>query len=183
MLSGKSDHWYAVRVKSNRERITAEALRGKGFPACVPCYRDRSRQANSEQTVELPLFRGYVFCCFDVTRRLPILTVPGVVHIVSCGRIPQPVDEREMAMVLSIIQSGLPARPYRFPSIGQRIELDRGPLAGAQGVILSYTGQEEFVVSVSLLQRSIAVRVDRNWINPDSLKPAAPQALGTCARV
>ena len=123
-----------------------------------------------------------MFCCFDVTKRLPILTVPGVVHIVSCGRTPQPVDEREMVALLSVIQSGLPARPYRFPSIGQRIELDRGPLAGTQGVILSYTGQEEFVVSVSLLQRSIAVRVDCNWINPDSLKPAT-QAAGACARV
>ena len=183
MPSGQSDHWYAVRVKSNRERITAEALKGKGFPVCVPCYSDRSGKANCAQTIELPLFRGYVFCCFDVTKRLPILTVPGVVHIVSCGRTPQPVDEREMAALLSVIQSGLPARPYRFPSIGQSIELDRGPLAGAQGVILSYAGQEEFVVSVSLLQRSIAVKVDHNWINPDSLKPAAPQATGACARV
>jgi hypothetical protein len=34
MLSGQSDHWYAIRVKSNRERITAEALKGKGFPVC-----------------------------------------------------------------------------------------------------------------------------------------------------
>jgi transcription antitermination factor NusG len=183
MQLGQSNSWYALRVKSNRERITAEALKGKGFPVCLPCYSDRSRRPNSTQTVELPLFPGYVFCCFDVTRRLPILTVPGVVHIVSCGRIPQPVEEREMAAVLSVIRSGLPARPHQLLPIGQRIELVRGPLAGAQGVILSYTGGEEFVVSVSLLQRSIAVKVDRNWINPDSLNPATPQPTGACASV
>ena len=56
MPSGQSDHWYAVRVKSNRERITAEALKGKGFPVCVPYYRDRSNKANSPQTVEHRFF-------------------------------------------------------------------------------------------------------------------------------
>jgi transcription antitermination factor NusG len=112
MPLGQSDSWYAIRVKSNRERITAEALKGKGFPVCLPCYRDRSQQANRKRIIEQPLFPGYLFCCFDVTKRLPILMAPGVVHIVSCGRIPQPVDEREMSAVLSIIQSGLTAKPH-----------------------------------------------------------------------
>jgi len=133
--------------------------------------------------MQKPLFPGYVFCCFDVTKRLPVLMAPGVVHIVSCGRIPQPVDEREMSAVLSIVQSGLTVKPHRFPLIGQSVELDRGPLAGAQGVILSYLGEEEFVVSVSLLQRSIAVNVDRSWINTDGWKPAAPTTVRTCSRV
>jgi transcription antitermination factor NusG len=167
MPSGQTDFWYAIRVKSNRERITAEALKGKGFPVCFPRYRDHSQRANSDRTIERPLFPGYLFCCFDVTKRLPILTSPGVVHIVSCGRTPQPVDEREMSAVLSIVQSGLAAKPHQFLSIGQNIRLDRGPLAGAQGVILSYLGEAEFVVSVSLLRRSIAVKVDRDWMNPD----------------
>ena len=183
MPSGQSDNWYAVRVKSNREWITAQALKGKGFPVCLPYYRDWRRHANGAQAIELPLFPGYLFCCFDLNKRLPILTVPGVVHIVSYGKTPQPVDEREMAAVLSVMQSGLPARPRRFHSIGQSVELDRGPLAGTQGVILSYTGEEEFVVSVSLLQRSIAVKVDRNWIKPDSLKPAASSTARVCARL
>jgi transcription antitermination factor NusG len=169
-------------VKSNRERLTAEALKGKGFPVCLPFYRERRRQGTHAHAVELPLFSGYLFCCFDVTQRMPILTVPGVVHIVSCGRIPQPVDSREMAALLSIVRSGLDALPRRFPSVGQAVELDCGPLAGAEGVILSDAGEAEFVVSVSLLQRSIAVKVDRNWIKPYPLKTDARQNAGVCAK-
>src|SRR5262245_40349794 len=178
MRSGQLDCWYAIRVKSNRERVTAESLKGKGFPVCLPCYRERRCQAPNAQTIELPLFPGYLFCCFDAAKRLPVLTVPGVVHIVSCGRTPQPVDSQEMAAVLSIVRSGLPAAPHSYPSIGQTVELDCGPLAGAVGVILSNTGEEEFVASVSLLQRSIAVKIDRNWIKPSSLKPAARRSAG-----
>ena len=172
---GQVNHWYAVRVKSNRERITAEMLKGKGFPVCLPFYWERRRQSTNALSVELPVFPGYLFCCFDAAKRLPILTVPGVVHIVSCGRIPQPVDSGEMAAVLSIVKSGLVATRHDFPSVGQAVELDCGPLAGAEGVILSGAGEEEFVVSVTLLQRSIAVKVDRNWIKTERLKT-------TCAR-
>jgi len=166
MTSIPADSWYAVRVKSNRERITAESLKGKGYPVCFPTYCDRTRRANGSGTIKLPLFPGYVFCRFDVSKRLPILMAPGVVHIVSCGRIPQPVDEREMSSVISVVESGLPLRPHPFLSIGQPVELDRGPLAGVAGVILEYADEEQFVVSVTLLQRSIAVKVDRNWIIP-----------------
>lgn len=166
MTSSPSDSWYAVRVKSNRERIAAESLLGKGYSVCFPLYRDRNRRANGIKAVELPLFPGYVFCRFDVSKRLPILMAPGVVHIVSCGRIPQPVDEREMASVISIVESGLPLSPHPFLAVGQPVELDRGPLAGAVGVILEYADEERFVISVTLLQRSIAVKVDGNWISP-----------------
>src|SRR5262245_19938934 len=119
MASAKAHSWYAIRVKSNREKTTAEALKGKGLPVCLPYYRERRPQAIPARSVELPLFPGYLFCCFDTAQRLPVLTVPGVVHIVSCGRIPQPVDSREMAAVLSIVQSGLPALPHIFPSAGE----------------------------------------------------------------
>ena len=150
-------------------------LKGKGFPVCLPFYWERRRQSTNALSVELPVFPGYLFCCFDAAKRLPILTVPGVVHIVSCGRIPQPVDSREMAAVLSIVRSGLTATRHLFPLVGQTVELDCGPLAGAEGVILSSAGEEEFVVSVTLLQRSIAVKVDRSWIKPHPLKT-------TCAK-
>ncbi|MBI1789599.1 MAG: hypothetical protein HYR60_18860 [Acidobacteria bacterium] len=159
-----TDPWYAIRVKSNRERVTAQALRGKGLQVCYPVYSQPGTHSRGE--LERPLFPGYIFCSFDVSVRLPVLTVPGVVHIVSIGRIPQPVDEREMAAVLKVMQSGLRLAPYPALPVGQRVQLEHGPLAGVEGVILAHKNGERFVVSVSLLQRSVAVEVDRAWIRP-----------------
>jgi transcription antitermination factor NusG len=163
-LSPHPDPWYAIRVKSNRERVTAQALTGKGFQVCLPLYSERRLQANSARTLRLPLFPGYIFCSFDVSDRLPILTVPGVVHIVSFGKTPQPVHEGEMAALLTILRSGLHAIPHPALPVGQRIRLNSGPLTGVEGVILAHKGEERLVVSVTLLQRSIAVEVDRQWI-------------------
>jgi transcription antitermination factor NusG len=90
MLSDSKAQWYAIRVKSNRERVTAVALRGKQLDVLLPAQRtNRPGAAGPRESL---LFPGYLFCRFDVNRRLPILTIPGVVHIVGFGNVPVPVD-------------------------------------------------------------------------------------------
>jgi transcription termination/antitermination protein NusG len=158
--------WYAIRVKSNREGVTAQGLTGKGFDVCVPRCPASSRQPSCASKQDIPLFPGYVFCRFNPLDRLPILTVPGVVHIVSFGGIPQPVEEQEMTAVLTMLQSGLQVASFPALPVGQRVLLEAGPLAGLSGVVLAHRNEERFVVSVSLLQRSIGVVVDRSWLSP-----------------
>ena len=163
----RSEHlWYAIRVKSNREKITSAALEGKNYEVLVPSYCERRARGTAIRSVELPLFAGYIFCRFDVNERLPVLTVPGVVHIVGTGRTPQPVDPIEMAGVRALLESRLEVSPFTYPPIGERVQVHEGPLRGVQGTVIAHKGSEKLVVSVSLLQRSVAVDVDRQWIVP-----------------
>jgi len=162
MLSPERNEWYAIRVKSNRERVTADALRGKDLEVLLPAYREYGGKGSLPRDV--PLFPGYLFCMFDVGRRLAVLTVPGVVHIVGIGSVPHPIDAVEMANVKALIQARLPVSRYPFPPVGYKIEIQSGPLRGVEGVILAHQGEDKLVVSVSLLQRSIAVAVEREWV-------------------
>jgi transcriptional antiterminator NusG len=165
VVSVRTSAWYAIRVKSNREHLAAQGLKGKGFEVCVPLYSARFGRTSDLRRSELPLFPGYIFCRFDPLNRLPILTVPGVVHIVSFGKIPQPVEDEEITAVLTVLRSGLQVTPYPALPVGQRVLLEGGPLAGLSGVILAHRKKEKFVVSISLLQRSVAVLVDRSWLS------------------
>lgn len=166
MLSVHPNPWYAIRVKSNHEGVAAQGLAGKGFDVCVPRCPAASRQQACAFKQDAPLFPGYVFCRFNPLDRLPILTVPGVVHIVSFGGFPQPVEEEEMTAVLTMLRSGLQVASFLALPVGQRVLLEAGPLAGLSGVVLAHRNEERFVVSVSLLQRSIGVVVDRSWLSP-----------------
>jgi len=58
------------------------------------------------------------------------------------------------------------AQPHPFLKIGQRVRIDHGPLAGAEGVLTSANGVSSLVLSISLLQRSLSVEVDATWIRP-----------------
>ncbi|HKW65118.1 MAG TPA: UpxY family transcription antiterminator [Candidatus Acidoferrum sp.] len=158
--------WYALWVKSRHENVVASHLRARGFESLLPLYKCRRRWSDRFKEMELPLFPGYVFCQFDPQNRLPILTVPGVVHVVGVGGTPLPVDETEMAAILAAVESGLPSRPWAFLHIGNKVRIECGPLSGVEGILVGFRGHHRLVLSVTLLQRSVAVQVDDAWITP-----------------
>ena len=101
--------WYALRVQSRLSSLASTTLRGKGYEEFSPLYRSRRRWSDRTKELELPLFPGYLFCRFDVSDRLPILTTPGVIGIVGIGKTPAPVDLDEIEAVRAILRSGLAA--------------------------------------------------------------------------
>jgi transcription antitermination factor NusG len=117
---------------------------------------------------ELPLFPGYVFCRFDPLDRLPILSIPGVVDIVGVRRVPLAVDENEIAALQTTVNSGLPRQPWPFLQIGHKVRIEHGPLCGVEGILLRFSGRDRLVLSLTLLQRSVAVQVDESWVQPSA---------------
>ena len=158
--------WYAVRVKSNREKSVASSLEGRGYESFLPVYRTRRQWSDRTMDVELPLFAGYVFCRLDPGARLPALTIPGVVQFVGIGQFPTRIDDFEIANLQAIASSGLPAAPWPFLRCGQRVRIERGPLREMEGLLVEVKNSFRLVVSVDLLQRSVAAEVDRDSISP-----------------
>lgn len=164
--------WFAVRVRSNFEKIASTSLRSKGYEELLPLCTGRRIWSDRIKVVESPLFPGYVFCKFDPLRRLPILTTPGVVGIVGFGEIPAPVYEHEINSLRTLIDAGLSCEPWPFLKVGQPITIDHGPLAGVDGTVLRMKGQYRLIVQISLLQRSVAAEIDREAVRPVALVAA-----------
>jgi len=163
--------WYAVQVRSRHEDVVARHLRVRGLEAFLPQYRERHRWSDRCEEVDLPLFPGYVFCQFNPLNRLPVLTVPGVVQIVGAGKNLLPIDDNEIAAIQAAVKSGLPTRPSSFLEIGEKVRIEYGPLCGIEGILLGFRGHQRLVLSITLLQRSVAVEINGEWIRPISLKP------------
>lgn len=158
--------WFALHVRSRCEKMVSVSLRSKGYEEFLPLYRSRNRWSDRLKNVDLPLFPGYVFCRLHPSRRLPVLTTPGVVSIVGSGKIPQPVEPSELAAIQSLVKSGLPAVPWPYLETGQRVLIERGAMAGVEGILSAIKKELRVVLSVSLLQRSVAVEIDRSSIRP-----------------
>jgi transcription antitermination factor NusG len=156
--------WYALRVKSRCEYTVAAHSQGRGCESFLPLYKSRHRWSDRFKEKELPLFPGYVFCRFNHLNRLPILTIPGVVHIVGIGRTPVPIDESEIAAIQAAAKSGLPSQPWPFLQVGQRVRIEYGPLCGVEGILAGFRGHQRLVLSVTPLHRSIAVQVEGSWV-------------------
>jgi len=172
--------WFAVRVRSRHEKTTAIGLRQRGLEEFLPLHTVRRRWSDRFMDVDEPFFPGYVFCRFDVRDRMPILSTPGVVSIVGIGKIAEPVDDAEIAALQGVVKSGCGAQPWPFLYVGQHVRIDAGPLAGMVGLLVEVKKSSRLVISVTLLQRSVAVQIDPLWAYPVS--PPA-QAASACLPV
>jgi transcription antitermination factor NusG len=162
--------WFAVQVWTGREKAVARHLNGRCYDHFLPTYKSRRRWSDRIKEVELPLFPGYVFCRLDIGWRLPILTTPGVLQILGVGGTPQAVNETEVAAIQKLCQSALPSQPWSFLEVGEHVRIGCGPLRGLEGIVVDFKGRSRLILSVTLLQRSVAVEVDEAWVN--SIRPS-----------
>jgi transcription antitermination factor NusG len=154
--------WYAIRVMSNRERAVASLLEGRGFQVSLPLYWSR-RNGTGRRKLSV-LFPGYLFSSFDPNILLPILSVPGVVHIVCRQRVPVAVDPTEMNAVRRLSDASLESQPCAWIAIGERVRVREGPLAGVEGILAREGTRDRIVISVSLLMRSVMVELNRSAV-------------------
>jgi len=164
--------WFALQVKSQRENHVADHLNAKGYELFLPLYTCRKRWSDRVKKVELPLFPGYLFCRFDHHDRLPILKTPWLLQIVGFNHIPAPVDEEEISAVRTLVGSRAAAQPWPFINVGEKVRIESGPLRGVMGVLTEFKGNHKLVVSISLLQRSVAVEIDSALVTPERSMPS-----------
>jgi transcription antitermination factor NusG len=151
--------WFALYVRSRHEKAVAQALFAKGFESCLPLTRTPRTWSDRRAVVEEPVFPGYVFCKFDSIARTPILRTSGVVRIVGAGTDLVPLGELAALQVLERTKASVEQWPY--VEKGDRVYIEAGPLSGLSGIVTECKKGLRVLVSVSLLQRTVAVEVSR----------------------
>ncbi len=164
-------HWFAVTVKPQHERAVEAQLVAKSLEAYLPLYSSRRRWSDRVKTLELPLFPRYVFCRFVFEDRLKVLSVPSISAIVAFGGMPCPITQDEIDIVKRLVGSGLPITPWPFLRIGDRVRIREGSLSGVEGILAKEKAAYRVVVNVHMLQRAVAVEIERDLLEPISSPP------------
>lgn len=167
MVRADSYSWFALTAQPRHEKSVAENLRRKGLESFVPLYRACSQWTNGVTSVDLPLFPGFVFCRFADVRKMA-----------GSGSAGTPVANHEIARIRAIQSSGLPAQPWPYPHAGQKARIERGSLAGLEGVLIREKESLRVVVSVESLRRAVAVEIGR-----DIIRAVAGTAYASMAHV
>jgi transcription antitermination factor NusG len=161
-----SSAWYALWVKPRCEKAVAGDLELRGIPQYLPLYEKLTQWSDRAMRVCWPLFPCYVFARLVPAQRLPALRHPHVRSIVSSAGVAQPVDPLEIEAVRTMLEASRGAEPVPFLEIGEQVEVIRGVLAGMRGILLRDKGRDRLVVSLTLLQRSVATEIDRHDLRP-----------------
>jgi transcription antitermination factor NusG len=157
--------WFAIKVNTRYEFRTSAEMTLRGFEPFLPLRRVKRRWSDRVKVIEEPLFPGYIFGRFDLSEKVQILRCAGVSHIVGLGRTPVPVGDEEIGAIKALVESKVMLHPYPYVEAGQKVRIEFGPLAGVEGtVVRADNGKSRLVVSVTLLHRSVAAEIDRDWI-------------------
>lgn len=156
--------WYALQVRSRKETSVATYLQALGFEYFLPTYKSQRKWSDRLKEVEQPLFPGYLFSRFDFQNRRALVMAPGVLHIVGNGTVPIPVETEQIQRIQLAVNSDALRQPWPYVAVGERVRVTHGSLCGLEGILINFKGGHRVVLSVSLLQRSVAVEVDIAWV-------------------
>src|SRR5882724_2853812 len=174
-IRGQQWPWFAIMARTGREKTSTLLLENAGYECFLPVSKYIRRWSDRMKEVEVPLFPGYLFCRMDPQNRLPVLMTPGVIQIVGAGKTLIPVEEDEITAIQRVVKNGLSTMPWPYLRVGNVARIEEGPLRGMTGIIVRIKSGMKLVLSVSLLQRSVAVEVDRSWLG--GVHPARPCAM------
>ncbi len=158
--------WHVLWTRSNSERLVSEQLAAKGYEVFLPMIQQialGSVRGRRQPIRRVPMFKGYLFLRHRIGRTafLDISNTKGLVHILGArwDRLAQVPDE-ELTSIKRAQESHEPMMPYPFLKVGSRVRITRGTLTNAQGILVrTDLAKGLLVISVGLLQRSIAVKV------------------------
>jgi transcriptional antiterminator NusG len=177
IADGTSAAWYAIWTRSHCERLVAGQLAAKGIPAFLPEMRIRSSRRGAPAIVRAPMFPGYLFVrqVMDKACYVEMLKIRQIVRVLEDGwtRL-TPIPDADMSAIQRIVEADVPAFAHPHLTQGERVSIVEGPLTGLEGVFVrGQTDQGCLVISIDLLGRSVAVKIDGAAVVPIASRQAA----------
>jgi len=161
--------WYVIHARSRHEAKVELALRQKGLEIFLPRVVVRSRRQDRKLLLEVPLFPGYLFIhtALEPEAYYEIIKLKSVVRILGGKAGPRPVPSETVDSIKAIAASARPFYPGPYLKCGMKVCITEGPLAGTVGVLLKRRDKKRrLVVAVELFQRSVAVELEDEAIEP-----------------
>jgi transcription antitermination factor NusG len=152
--------WYAIYTRHQHEKVIASLLSEKGFKVFLPVQSVARRWKDRTKQLSLPLFPCYIFIWGGLERRFDIVTTPGFHSFVGFGDQPVNIPQEEIEAIRQASASGSRIEPYPFLRFGDKVRIRSGPLEGIEGILVRKKKSVRLVLSVELLEKSVAVEVD-----------------------
>jgi len=164
----REPRWYAIYTRSRCEKRAAQQLQERGVTTFLPLVSERHRWSDRYRAIECALFPSYAFVRIvsGPEARLTVVSTPGVLGLVGIGGAALSIPDKEIEDIQTLIVHRALCEPYPFLRIGQRVRIRGGCFEGVEGILLSKNSVRSLVVSVELIQRSVAVRIDGYDVEP-----------------
>lgn len=154
--------WFALQTMPRNEKKVDYLLRQKGCECFMPMYRQKRKWSDRTVEIDLPLFPTYVFCHLNLSIMGKVIATQGVTRIVGFGGKPAEIAVEEIEALRLLAASNFLREPWRYIPDGTLVVVETGPLAGVQGIICPGENGKRLIISVTLLNRSVAIQLNED---------------------
>lgn len=160
--------WFAVHTRSKCEKKVATQLGERQINCFLPTVKEVHLWSDRRKVIDQPLFPGYVFVRIPAedSTRVTVLRTNGVASFVGNQGQGIPIPDSEIENIQVLLSSKVPFEPYPFLRVGQKVRIRGGYLDGVEGILAAKNSDRSVVISVDLIQRSLAVRVSGFDLDP-----------------
>ena len=164
----QEQYWYAVHTSPRHEKRVEQLLRNKDFATFLPLISAIHQWSDRRRLVSAPLFPGYLFVRTTPIQsaRVSVLRTRGVITLVGATGKGTPLPDQQIEAVRNVIESGAYCSPYPFLKTGQRVRISGGSLHGIEGILVAKNRDQSVVISLDLIQNSLAVQVTGYRLEP-----------------
>ncbi|TAM84369.1 MAG: UpxY family transcription antiterminator [Acidobacteria bacterium] len=162
------EEWFAVHTRSKCEKKVATQLGEMQIKCFLPVIREVRSWSDRRKVIDQPLFPGYVFVRIpgEDRVRVSVLRTNGVVAFVGVQGQGIAIPDPEIDNIQTLLSSRVSFEPYPFLRVGQKVRIRGGYLDGIEGILAAKNSDRSVVISIDLIQRSLAVRVSGFDLEP-----------------
>jgi len=138
----------------------------KSVQAFLPKMEVWSKRKDRRKKIMIPMFPGYLFVeiiTLNNQIKLDVLKTFGVVRILGkpTGAEPIPIPDNKIEAIQRLVQSKIEIQQFQYPKVGEPALITDGPFKGIEGIVVGTDYEKElFVISIELLQRAVAIKLE-----------------------
>jgi transcriptional antiterminator RfaH len=157
--------WYAVSIRSRREKQCFDLLKRKGIEVFLPLQKQIRTWSDRKKEVEMPLFPCYIFVKINPSLRLGVLSTPGVVRFVRFEGHDAPIPEVQIKAIHSAL-----LKPDTVDIIdimilpGQEVLISSGPFKGNYARLVRYNGKGKLQLIIEHINKSFLIEIGRTRV-------------------
>lgn len=154
--------WFAIQTRARHEKKVDVQLQEKGVVSFLPLSSQIHQWSDRQKMVHQPLFSGYLFVHISDSPegRKAVLTTSGVCWFVGNRGTGLPIPDKQIQDIQTVLTNAAPYSSIPYIRTGQRVRIRGGCLDGIVGILIAKDSDRTVVVSVELVRRSLAVRID-----------------------
>ncbi|MEN8122552.1 MAG: UpxY family transcription antiterminator [Bacteroidota bacterium] len=159
-MSKEEYKWRVIYTKARQEKKVAACLTEKGITNYLPTIKTLKQWSDRKKMVEEVLFKSYVFVNLSEREYYDALTPPGAVKYVTIEGKAAIVPDRQMDIIIKTIEKNLEFDiSCEYLTKGKIINIKSGPLKGATGEVISWSGKKKLLIRINEIGYSLVVHL------------------------